>query len=50
MAQYNFILVVGQSEMENKTVSVRVRDAEAQQVYPLSDFIMTMQRMEAEFK
>ena len=50
MAQYNFILVVGQSEMENKTVSVRVRDAEAQQVYPLRDFIMTMQRMEAEFK
>ena len=50
IAQYNFILVVGQSEMENKTVSVRVRDAESQEVQPLSEFIKAMQQMEAAFK
>ena len=50
IAQYNFIVVVGQSEMENKTVSVRVRDAESQEVLPLSEFIKTIQQMVAEFK
>ena len=50
IAQYNFILVVGQSEMESKSVSVRVRDAESQEVLPLGEFIKTMEQMEAEFK
>lgn len=51
MAQYNFILVVGQQEMEGKSVSVRVRDDEGQKasVMSLQDFIDMMKRMVEEY-
>lgn len=50
VAQYNFILVVGQAEMDTVSVSVRVRDLEGQSVMTLADFIAQLKTMVAEYK
>ena len=43
LAQYNYILVVGQQEMDAGTVNVRTRDNEVQGTVPLADFIEKLQ-------
>lgn len=39
LAQYNFILVVGEKEMEARTVNVRTRDNEVQGTVPVAEII-----------
>ena len=39
LAQYNFILVVGDKEVEDKTVSVRTRNNTVEGTMPVLDFI-----------
>ncbi len=43
--QYNFILVVGQAEMDGSSVNVRTRDNEVQGVKSLSELIAHFQSL-----
>lgn len=53
VARYNYILVVGEKEVADKTVSIRTRDSENPQrtvTMPLVDFVKEMQQLVSDFK
>ena len=50
MSQYNFILVVGQEEMDNNTVNIRTRENEVQGAVSLDECVSRFQRLAAEYK
>lgn len=45
--QYNFILVVGEDEMNSASVNVRMRDSETSELQPLSQFMQTCAELQA---
>jgi threonyl-tRNA synthetase len=48
--QYNFILVVGAQEVENKTVNVRTRENEVQGSVSVSEMVAKFQSLAKEYK
>eukprot|EP01038_Epipyxis_sp_PR26KG_P010213 gene10213-13741_t len=50
LAQYNFILVVGQQELDEKSVNIRTRENEVQGTLTLSDLINKLKGLVAEYK
>jgi threonyl-tRNA synthetase len=50
VAQYNYILVVGQQEMEANTVNVRTRENEVQGVISIDDLLIKFAKLVTEYK
>lgn len=50
MAQYNFILVVGQQEVEARSVNVRTRENEVKGALPLDELVALFSSMTSEFQ
>ena len=50
LAQYNFILVVGQQEVEARAVNVRTRDNEVQGTVSIDELIEKFKKLEAEYQ
>lgn len=50
LAQYNYILVVGQDEAENNTVNVRTRDNVVHGTKPLQDVLQEFSQLVATYK
>ena len=48
LAQFNYILVVGEQEMQSKTVNVRTRDNVVHGMHSIEDFIKTVAREKSE--
>lgn len=48
--QYNYILVVGQQEMDGGTVNVRTRDNEVQGTIPLAELFAKFAKETSELK
>lgn len=48
LAQYNFILVVGKTEMENRTVNVRTRDNKVHGEVAIQDLIQKFAQFKSE--
>jgi threonyl-tRNA synthetase len=50
LAQYNFILVVGQVEMDARSVNIRTRENEVQGTLTIDDCIAKFKGLEKEYK
>ena len=50
LSQYNFILVVGQEEMDSNTVNVRTRDNEVHGAVRLEELVARFTSLAAEYK
>jgi len=50
VAQYNYILVVGQKEVDAKTVNVRYRDTEDKKMVSIDDLVSELNKNLADFK
>lgn len=50
LAQYNFILVVGQQEKEGGSVNVRTRDNEVHGTVPVAEFVAQLKDLSAKFQ
>ena len=50
VAQYNYILVIGQQEMEANTVNVRTRENEVQGVISIDDLLIKFAKLVTEYK
>lgn len=50
VAQYNFILVIGQQEVENKTVNVRTRDNDVKGAMCIPDLIALFSSLKEKFE
>lgn len=50
VAQYNFILVVGQQEVENKTVNVRTRDNDVKGAMSIPDLLSLFSNLKEKFE
>jgi threonyl-tRNA synthetase len=49
LAQYNFILVVGSSEMEALSVNIRTRDNEVQGTLTIPELIKKFKKLEEDY-
>ena len=50
VAQYNFILVIGQQEMDNRTVNVRTRDNEVKGAMSITNLLELFSSMIENFE
>lgn len=50
LAQYNYILVVGKDEIENKSVNIRTRDNVVHGTKTIPEFLAELARVTAEFQ
>ena len=50
LAQYNFILVVGQQEVDSRAVNVRTRENEVQGTVSIAELIEKFKKLEAEYQ
>ena len=46
VAQYNYILVIGQKELDSQTVNVRYRDQKTQKVMKIDDLLLELQNIQ----
>jgi threonyl-tRNA synthetase len=50
VAQYNFILVIGQQEVENRTINVRTRDNEVKGAMSITDLLQLFASLTEKFE
>ena len=50
VAQYNYILIIGQDEMDKQQINVRKRDSQATTAMTVDDFIADLNKQVAEYK
>lgn len=50
LAQYNFIVVVGQEEMETKTLAIRAREGEQRNKISIANFMVELAQLVKEYK
>ena len=50
LSQYNFILVVGEKEVGERSVNIRTRENQVQGTKPLDDAVAAFKQLAAEFK